>query len=127
MTDSDNELFSRFGELNGLLKAHVKEVDRDRQAAKEWREEDRRLRDAEAAERKKLTETNASLVTSNATLRTELDDMNGRLKAIEPFIANLKMHLAVASLIVGGALSVLVYGLHLFAGNIRDVVIKLFK
>jgi phage shock protein A len=134
-------LREQVGELHGLFKAHIKETERDRTAAREWRDETKIERHAAIAARRSLEGlvekvSGAVQIVADRVERVEhrADDTDEklaatetRLKDSESFIANIKTKIAIATGIIGGAVGIVVYVLHLFSHEIKALLLKPFQ
>jgi hypothetical protein len=134
-------LREQVGELHGLFKAHIKETERDRSAAREWRDEAKIERQAAMTARRALESlvekvSGAVQIVADRVESVEhrADDTDEklaatetRLKDSESFIANIKTKIAIATGIIGGAVGIVVYVLHLFSHEIKALLLKPFQ
>ncbi|NEW96658.1 hypothetical protein [Rhodopseudomonas sp. BR0G17] len=132
MSDDSRSLVLLLGELKGKLESHISAVDRDRAE----REQDR----VESAQHRKEVRHQLANMTMKVgaidPLAARLDAIDdpdnkrsivARLDAIEPQVSDLTRKAATAVAIATGALALIGYVLHMFGGEIKAVVLRIFR
>lgn len=134
------DLWSQVGALGGMLKAHVREVERDRILAREFREEARTERQAATADRRALagmiesvsttlTKTTAAIAPITRRLDAIDDDQNERSLVSRFAMASAKVDrqeakLALAAGVIGGAGTLVYIFFHTFGVEIKNFVVR---
>lgn len=123
------DLWSQVGALGGMLKAHVKEVERDRALAREFREEARIERQAATADRRALASMLESVSTTlTATTRRvdAIDDDTNERSLLRRYLDTEKKvdrqetKLALAAGVIGGAGTLIYVLFQMFAGPLKN-------